>query len=106
MDVHAFAETTPMPLVQVSDAVRAARVGEEVRIFTDVEALIPDMRAFAHISGNEVARVESMVMVTVDLHENRDHVFSADRSAFRNTMSGWVIVLRVLPTNRLTSRSG
>ena len=106
MDVHAFSEMTSMPLVQVADAVRAAQVGEEVRVFTNVEALIRDMHAFAHMSGNKVTRVEASVMITVDLHKTVNDVFSADQAAFRSTEPGWVIVLKVLPTNRLASRNG
>jgi TusA-related sulfurtransferase len=105
MDVLAFAALTCMPIVQVADAVRKSQAGDEVRVFTDVEALIADMRAFAHMSGNAVDRVQENVMVTVDLHKTRDHKYSADRKASGRTESGWIIVLKVLPTNRLISRS-
>ena len=78
MDVHAYAQETCMPIVLVADAVRASQVGDEVRVHTDVEALISDMRAFAHMSGNAVDRVEPRARVTVDLFENGEHVFSPD----------------------------
>jgi TusA-related sulfurtransferase len=101
MDVHAYAQETSMPIVLVADAVRASRVGDEVRVHTDVEALISDMRAFAHMSGNAVDRVEPRARVTVDLFENGEHVFSPDARTSGAVESGWVIVLKVLPTNRL-----
>ena len=101
MDVHAYAQETCMPIVLVADAVRASHVGDEVRVHTDVEALISDMRAFAHMSGNAVDRVEPRARVTVDLFENGEHVFSPDAMTSGAVESGWVIVLKVLPTNRL-----
>lgn len=101
MDVHAFAKETCMPIVLVADAVRAAHVGDEVRVYTDVDALIPDMRAFAHMSGNLVERTEPRRRVTVDLFEHSDHVFSPDAETSGDTEPGWVMVLKILPTNRL-----
>lgn len=106
MDVNAFQEVSCMPIVKVADAVRACQAGDEVRVLTDVEALISDMRAFARMSGNVVERVETNITVTVDLHEGTDHVFVPDLSRSGGETCCWVIVLRVLSTNRLTSHNG
>ncbi|PSR21220.1 MAG: hypothetical protein C7B45_11805 [Sulfobacillus acidophilus] len=105
MQIHAFRDSPGLALVHVADAVRCAQVGDEVRVVTDVCALISDMRAFAHMSGNTVEQVEEDTVVTVDLFETEPYRFAWDPNASGELTPCWVIVLRVLPTNRLISRS-
>lgn len=103
MQVNAFRDT--MALVHVADAVRSAQIGDEVRVVTDISALIPDMRAFARMSGNAVERIEKDMVVTVDLFETEPYIFAWDPADSRELTPCWVIVLRVLPSNRLINRS-
>ncbi len=91
--------------MHVADAVRSAQIGDEVRVLTDISALIPDMRAFAHMSGNAVEKVEEDTVVTVDLVETEPHLFTWNPNVSGELTPCWVIVLRVLPTNRLINHS-
>ncbi len=88
-------------LVRISNAVRHSLVGEEIQIYTDVDALVPDMRAFARMTGNRVVDIRHRHSSVVDLEAGPNSVYTASFKGSAETLESWVIILEVLPTNRL-----
>lgn len=88
-------------VIRISEVVRRSVIGEEIRIYTDTDAMVPDMRAFARITGNRVVDISLEHPVMIDLVPGPNRVYSPRSDGIRATVKLWVIVLKILPTNRL-----
>ncbi len=105
MVLHCLRAVSQLPLVDVVNAVRACEAGDEVRVVTDIEALVADLKAFAHMSGNRLTRVEQQVFRTVVLTTEDGQHFVPDASGPSESALGWVVTLEVLATSQWASRS-
>ena len=88
-------------VIRVSEAVRRSPVGEEIHICTDTDAMVSDMRAFARMTGNRVVDVVEKHPILIDLVPGSDSVYASADGVVHDSIKSWVIVLRILPTNRL-----
>ncbi len=88
-------------LVRIADAVRGSAVGDEIRIVADKDTMVPEMRAFAHITGNRIIGVRRHAALIVDLERGPDRVYSLRYAEEDKSQQAWDIVIEVLPTNRL-----
>lgn len=106
MDVTCFGVFDPMVVAKVSDKVRKAKPGDVVKVLTDVEALINELRACAHMSGNVVERVDRRPTVTMTAVQQPDGVFCVDPASLTSSGSCWLVEIRVLDSNRLSKAPG
>ncbi|MCY0909992.1 MAG: hypothetical protein OWR62_16590 [Sulfobacillus thermotolerans] len=104
VDVYCYGPPTPMTVPQVAEALRHARIGEEIRVFTDNPAVLNEMRAVAHLSGNKLARVHTKTAVTIDMKEQPDHIYVASDAPPEASGQYWVVIFHVMPHNRFASR--
>ncbi len=61
-----------MIVPEMANAVRSVAVGERVRVITDVSAVVREVHAFAHLSGNVVRDVKESRIVTVDMERSAE----------------------------------
>ena len=105
MEVTCYGPRLDNDIVRIASVVRDAQAGDEIRVLTDMESMISDMRAFAHMSGNEVSDIERRETITLDLHQEDGNIFAATFGRPYLKANFWVIILRVLPGNKLASHS-
>lgn len=92
-------------LIRIASAVRRATVGDEIRIVTDADHMVPDMRAFAHITGNRIVGIRGQETLIVDMEKGPNSIYSARSGGTYGNQQSWVIVLEVLATNRLVPKA-
>lgn len=105
MDFWAYGSADPMTIPRIATAVREAQIGDEIRVWTDVSAIVSEMRAFAHMSGNRVLSVEEKMAIMMDMQERDPHFYAPVPGSTRASHQYWVVVLAILPTNKLVKRS-
>ncbi len=86
-------------VVRVAQAVRDASPGESVHVYTDRPEMAREMRAFAHMTGNRIERVDQQTTATWSLQRGRNGVWRPDGHPTWSVH--YDIVLIVLPTNTL-----
>lgn len=103
MDVRMFGPVGAMVVPQLAHVVRSLAVGDQVRVMTDVSAVVSEMQAFAHLSGNTIRAVEKSTIMTVDMESDPENaqVFQPIIGSAHASGPFWVVVLEVLPTNKL-----
>ncbi|NMP21918.1 sulfurtransferase TusA family protein [Sulfobacillus harzensis] len=107
MDVRMFGPVGAMTVPEAASVVRDLNVGDRLRVITDVSAVVREIEAFARLSGNAVRTVEETRVMTVDMQSGNDDAdfFAPVPGSAHASGPRWVVVLEVLPTNKLIKRS-
>lgn len=58
-DVDARGRSCPIPIVELSRAIKGASVGEEVRVLANDNAFVADVRAWCERTGNSLIALET-----------------------------------------------
>ncbi len=58
------------PIVRISQAMRALQPGEVLRVQADDLAFPADIRAWAHLTGNELVSLEEGRVITAELRRH------------------------------------
>ncbi|AEJ41688.1 hypothetical protein TPY_3536 [Sulfobacillus acidophilus TPY] len=86
-------------VVRIAQAVRQSRVGDEIRIWSDRDDMLAEVRAFAHTTGNHVSGIEWRRTTTFMMEPDARGSYNARPHPVPSLEM--VITLRILPTNRL-----
>jgi TusA-related sulfurtransferase len=103
MELSFFGPQGGMTVPRLAEALKSAPIGDQLRIVTDVAAVIAEVRSVARLSGNRVRSVTEHQIMTVDLKPGDDRPNYFVPVAGSGIPSGpcWVVVVDILPGHKL-----